>query len=134
MGYQESFITTTNKNNFDDFIDRIKAIGEGYYINNGCQPSFIVTIKQNVHGVYEKRIKLKQNNKYVYFTGERHLQRSPYTILNIGDLDPLPFNLDIIFCEDIGGSVIFDASKKKQGAVYSGLNNEFVEVVDFKFS
>ena len=36
----------------------------------------------------------------------------------------------------IDGSKIFDASKKetKQGVVYSGLNNEFVEVIYFTFS
>jgi len=149
MGYQESFVTTTNKKNFDAFIDRIKTLGKDYYAYFDCCPCLIVTVKQNIQGMYEKKIMLKQNKKYIYFTGERYLQRSQNRIINLND----PFDTDhqdnedhiiktqlasffqvqIIFCEEVDCAKIFSSSKNNDGEIYAGLNNDFLEAAKFMF-
>ena len=60
----------------------------------------------------KKRIMLKKNKKYVYFTGDRHLQRSANNVLDIADNEATVLNLDIIFCEDVDCAKIFDTNKK----------------------
>ena len=150
MGYQESFITTTNKKHFDAFIGRVKTLGKDYYAYFSCRPHFVVTVKQNIQGTYEKKIKLKQNKKYIYFSGERYLQRRPNRIINVNDpfdedhqdnedlitktqLDSLSFNLKILFCEEVDCAKIFSSPKNKKGEIYAGLNNDFLEVTKFMF-
>ena len=148
MGYQESFVTTTHKKHFDAFIDRIKALGKDYYSYFDCHPYFVVTVKQKIQGVYDKKVKLKQNRKYIYFCGERYLQRRQNRIINVNDrfdkdhqgnedhiiktqLDSF-FHLEIIFCEDVDCAKIFASSKNPDGEIYSGLNNEYIEVINFE--
>jgi len=97
MGYQESFVTTTNKKYFNDFLDRIKKLGWGFYDAHLTYPTYIVNVKENVYGEFtKKRIMLKKNKKYVYFTGDRHLQRSANNVLDIADNEETVLNLDII--------------------------------------
>ena len=133
MGYQESFVTTTNKKHFDALVERVKNIGKEYYTGFNCLPSFIITVKQNIHGLYDNKIKLKKNKKYIYFTGERHLLRSPSNLLNLNNTDTMPFNMEKIDSEEIDGSKIFDTSKNPDGEIYPGLNNEYLEVITFNF-
>ena len=45
----------------------------------------------------------------------------------------MPFNMERIDCEEIDGSKIFDTSKKPDGEIYAGLNNDFLEAADFIF-
>jgi len=148
MGYQESFVTTKAQNHFDDFVMRIRELGREYYDYYGAWPKYIVNVKKNAHGIHNSA-GLKQNEKYVYFTGERFLQRSAYTIINAAHAadsewnnekefsgkrlkKPL-FGLRIIFVEEIDGGQIFDTSKNKDGLIYAGLNNDWIEAADFVF-
>ena len=133
MGYQESFVTTTNKKYFGDLIDKIKANGKEYYEGNSVRPSFIVSVKENICGDYEKKVLLKKSKKYVYFTGERHLQRSSDGILNVFGNDDTVLNLDIAFAEEVDCAKIFDTNKKDDGAIYAGLSNKWVDVEKFVF-
>ena len=134
MGYQESFITTTNKKYFNAFIGRIKANGKEYYGKNSVHPSFIVSVKENIINDYTKKIYLKKNKKYVYFAGERHLQRSTVGILNISDDSDIIFRLDIIFSEEVNCAKIFDTNKNDDGEIYHGLCNKWIEVKKFEFN
>ena len=131
MGYQESFITTSNKKNFNDFIDRIKAIGKDYYDNNLVCPVHIVNIKENIYGEYTKKIVLKKNKKYIYFVGERHLQRNAGMILNMSNTNY--YTLEIIFSEEVDCTKIFNTEKHEDGTIYNGLSNKWLDVKDFEF-
>jgi hypothetical protein len=160
MGYQESFVTTTNKKYFNDFILRLQYLGFEYYNHYGTFPVHIVKVKENIYGedivfdntVFEqgaKKIKLKKNTNYIFFTGERFLQGRPNRILNITEkadenwinenafrekrLDLYPFMLKSVFAEEINGAKIFDTKENEDGIIYSGLNNEFITVTDFEF-
>jgi len=149
MGYQESFITTSNKKYFNNFIKRIKIIGKEFYIQHNVYPTHIINIKENIYGIYEEKILLKKNKSYIYFCGERFLQRRSNRILNVMDkndkdfcieddvtntsLETNPFALEIIFAEEIDCAKIFDTRKSKNGVIYKGLNNKWLEVLEFSF-
>ena len=134
MGYQESFVTTTNKKYFNDFLDRIKKLGWVFYDAHLTYPTYIVNVKENVYGEFtKKRIMLKKNKKYVYFTGDRHLQRSANNILDVPDDDETILNLDIVFSEEVDCAKIFDTNKKDDSAIYAGLSNKWVDVEKFVF-
>jgi hypothetical protein len=149
VGYQESFITTTNKRNFNKFIERIKTVGKEFYEYHDTHPAFIVHIKKDISGTYNESVVLKKDKKYIYFCGERFLQKSPSRILNIQDkddpdftienditntnLEKIPFGLKNVYVEEINTVQIFDTTKNIDGAIYSGLNNQWMEVKDFTF-
>ena len=149
MGYQESFVTSCNKKFFDDLVTRIKTIGFEYYEYHGCCPWFIVNVKKDIIGIHNKKIKLKKNKKYIYFTGERALQRRENRLLNIQDiydeqwnsdddvtktaLTEYPFDIQIIYVEEIDGEKMFHISKTARTRIFTGLNNEYIEVKDFLF-
>ena len=152
MGYQESFVTTRDKNHFYRFLSRIRELGKEYYDYYGAKPVFIVTVKKDVLGVecpldlddmstddISGIIKLRAGEKYVYFTGERYLQRSPFKLVNAMHpadaiwsdekaLVELSYTLESVFVEEIDGEQIFASIENPQTAIYDGLNNEWIRV------
>ena len=161
MGYQESFITPTCKKNFIKFKKRIKELGTEYYNYYHAFPRYVVYVKKNIYGQKieldniviandSKKIILHSNTSYVYFTGERFLQSRANRIINVKDkydenwtgkndftkkrLENCPFSLKAIFSEEIDCSKIFDNAKHKDGIIYCGLDNEWINVTEFKFS
>ena len=156
MGYQESFITTKNKKNFNNYVSRVKYLGYEYYDYYSAYPCLVVYVKQNIYHEYSDKIALKKNKSYLYFCGERYLQRDINRILNIDDYSKntvwnkdkkfkkkripnpknqadYPFHLDIIFSEEIDVAKILDTTKNKIGAIYPGLDNEYIMVNEFEF-
>ena len=131
MGYQESFITTSNKKHFNDFIDRIKAIGKDYYEQNSTYPAHIVSIKENICSEFTNKPVLKKGKKYVYFVGERHLQRNAGMILNMPNTDC--YTLKIVFSEEVDCTKIFDTGKHEDGTIYNGLSNKWLDAKKFEF-
>lgn len=67
MGYQESYVTTKNKKDFDGLCDYIKSVGKDFYESYGSLPVEIIT--------------LKNGKKYLYFVGERYLQSNKARLL-----------------------------------------------------
>ena len=88
MGYQESYVRMKNKNDFNNLVEVIRRVGKDYYDEGGAYPVEIITLKQSIKG--DLRFMCKPNEKYtfekeekfIYFVGERTLQRSVYNLLN----------------------------------------------------
>lgn len=75
MGYQESYVTTKSKKDFPGLCEYIKTIGKDFYKAYGTMPVEIIT--------------LDNGRQYIYFVGERYLQRSKARLLGyvLGDND-----------------------------------------------
>jgi hypothetical protein len=88
MGYQESYVRVANKKNFDKLVNIIRKVGREYYEENGCSPVEIITLNISVKGSLEwmcmpnKKYNFPKGEKFVYFAGERYLQRNVANILN----------------------------------------------------
>ena len=67
MGYQESYVTTKQENEFKGLCEYIKSIGTEFYSRYGATPVEIIT--------------LDNGRKYIYFVGERYLQSNKARIL-----------------------------------------------------
>lgn len=67
MGYQESYVTTKNEKDFDKLCDYIKSVGSGVYDTYSAKPVEIIT--------------MENGKKYLYFVGERFMQRNKARIL-----------------------------------------------------
>lgn len=67
MGYQESYVTTKNEKDFDKLCDYIKSVGSGVYDTYCAKPVEIIT--------------MENGKKYLYFVGERFMQRNKARIL-----------------------------------------------------
>lgn len=67
MGYQESYVTTKKKKDFEGLRDYIKSVGQDVYDTYGARPVEIIT--------------LDNGRKYIYFVGERYLQSNTARIL-----------------------------------------------------
>jgi hypothetical protein len=86
MGYQESYVRMKNREDFNRLIEAFKTIGEENYNLFGGGPVEIVTLKKPIEGnlayMCEPKInyKFEPGEKFVYFTGERFLQRSVHNM------------------------------------------------------
>lgn len=67
MGYQESYITASKKEDFSRIVKRIKELGLDYYERYGAIPVEIITFEEE-HDPFSK------GQQAVYFVGERYLQ------------------------------------------------------------
>jgi hypothetical protein len=67
MGYQESYVTTSNKKDFAGLCEYIKSVGKDVYDTYGTIPVEIIT--------------LDNGKQYLYFVGERYLQSNKARIL-----------------------------------------------------
>ena len=67
MGYQESYLTTKNKKDFDELVSFIKDLGKEHYENFFAIPVEIIKFNQS-HPPFMK------NQKAIYIVGERYPQ------------------------------------------------------------
>lgn len=67
MGYQESYVTTKEEKDFDGLCEYIKSVGRDFYESYGAKPVEIIT--------------MQNGKKYLYFVGDRFLQRNKARIL-----------------------------------------------------
>ena len=67
MGYQESYVTSNNKERFERLLKKIQSIGEEYYDSYGTWPVEIITFLKE-HDNFRK------GQQAIYFVGERYLQ------------------------------------------------------------
>lgn len=67
MGYQESYVTTKNEADFDRLCEYIKSVGSDVYDTYSARPVEIIT--------------MENGRKYLYFVGERFMQRNTARIL-----------------------------------------------------
>jgi hypothetical protein len=65
MGYQEAYVTTKKKSEFEDFVKYIQSLGKEYFDNWGSYPVEIITFTK-------AHYPFKKNDKVVYFCGERY--------------------------------------------------------------
>lgn len=88
MGYQETWVMTKNPKLFDSLVvDCEKSYTDMYYENGGCNPSSIVTLKQNYND-------FKANTRFLVFTGDTSYQKSYNTLF--GKRAQILNNKDII--------------------------------------
>ena len=67
MGYQESYVTSNNKEHFERLLKKIQSMGEEYYDSYGTWPVEIITFLKE-HDNFRK------GQQAIYFVGERYLQ------------------------------------------------------------
>lgn len=77
MGYQESYVTTKKKKDFDGLVKYIQSIGETYYSDYWCNPVEIITLTDN----NSCHAQLKKGRRAIYFTGERFIQSNKARML-----------------------------------------------------
>lgn len=65
MGYQEAYVTTKNKGEFDDFCNHLKSLGKEYFDEWGSFPCEIITFTTN-------HFPFKKDDRVIYFCGERY--------------------------------------------------------------
>lgn len=113
MGYQEIYVRIKDRSKFDNLVDLIRGIGKEYYEENGAEPVEIITLNKAIKGdlsymcrPYEK-YNFPIGEKFIYFTGERYLQRSVSTLLN----DNYIKGVEIYFTECFPSDEIFEGNE-----------------------
>jgi hypothetical protein len=144
MEYQENFISTKVKKRFDDFVERVKTLGEKYYKAYEVDILEIITVKDHhIRFIDSMKVAMKRNWKYLYFTGDKLLQNSRVRILNVNNpdirklkkdhplkklsLDKYPFRLKI---NPANIDKKYFMVKENEDGVYE---NEYLTVEKFKF-
>ena len=64
MGYQEAYISTNKKCDFENFTKYVKSLGKDYFDAWGSYPVEIITFTKNHYPI-------KKGDKTLYFVGER---------------------------------------------------------------
>jgi hypothetical protein len=114
MGYQESYVTVYNQSDFDKLVSLVNEIGEEYYEKYSCKPVRIITLNQTIKGNLsemcqpEIEYEFGKGFKFIYFVGERGLQRTIDKLFN-GKGEEL--DIDIFFTECFPSKEIFDKQK-----------------------
>lgn len=111
MGYQESYVTTGDPENFDLLIQQIRAKGELRWKKEKYILAVrIITINRDIDNNFfsQKKDISPQNfptgTKFIYIVGERQYQRSLELMFD----SPLPPNTCIIPIEAMPSARIFD--------------------------
>ena len=96
MGYQEAYVTTKNKKEFEDFCNHLKSLGKEYFDNWGSYPCDIITFTKD-------HFPFKNGDKVVYFCGERYplyyfMKKDDY---NKERFTKNTFKLNIKFTEEV---------------------------------
>lgn len=73
MGYQESYVTSNNKEHFERLLKKIQSMRKDYYDSYGAWPVEIITFLKE-HDNFRK------GQQAIYFVGERYPQRE-YSVL-----------------------------------------------------
>lgn len=120
MGYQESYVRIKDKNKFDKLVNIIREIGKEYYEENMAEPVEIITLNKAIEGDLdymcrpEERYYFPKGEKFIYFVGERYLQRSVELLLNGIDID----GVEIYFTECFPSRKIFTRKKVNEYATH----------------
>lgn len=118
MGYQESYVRINDKNKFDSLVNIIRGIGKDYYEENMAEPVEIITLNKPIKGDLSymcrpnEKYSFPIGEKFIYFVGERYLQRSVSNLLNYSDIE----GVEIYFCECFPSDKIF---RKNKANVYA---------------
>ena len=67
MGYQESYVTSNNKEHFEKLLKKIQSMGKDYYDEYGTWPVEIITF-------LKEHTNFRKGQQAIYFVGERYLQ------------------------------------------------------------
>jgi hypothetical protein len=94
MGYQESYVTTKNKKDFEKLVDYFKK--NKLWLNNDDSISLveIITLNKEIKGDYyymchpETTYKFCKGTKFLYFVGERYAQRSYFDLFDLENIEP----------------------------------------------
>lgn len=128
MGYQESYVRMKDRNKFDDLVNLIRQVGRDYYEENGAEPVEIITLNKAIQGdlsymcrPYEK-YNFPVGEKFIYFVGERYLQRSVDRLLEDINIE----GVEIYFTECFPSDKIFEGNK---GNIYA-THKEFMWDLD----
>ncbi len=120
MGYQESYVRVTDKNDFEKLVAAFREVGKDYYESNGAGPVKIITLKKPIQGDLENmchpeiHYKFDEGEKFVYVVGDRHLQRSPKNLLNNHPIS----GVEIYFTECFPSEDIFTNNDKTDMAIH----------------
>lgn len=130
MGYQEIYVRIKDRSKFDNLVDLIRGIGKEYYEENGAEPVEIITLNKAIKGdlsymcrPYEK-YNFPIGEKFIYFTGERYLQRSVSTLLNDINIE----GVEIYFTECFPSNEIFEENEGDKYATHE----EFTWDINYK--
>ncbi|WP_315069241.1 hypothetical protein [uncultured Clostridium sp.] len=125
MGYQESYVRMNNLSDFDKLVEVIREVGEDYYKGHATYPVEVITLKQAITGDLQYMCKtneeyhFEEGEKFIYFTGERHLQRNPCNLLNN---------------RIIGGVEIYFAESFPSDKIFNKQENDYAVHEEFKWS
>jgi hypothetical protein len=127
MGYQESYVTTKKKKDFEGLVNYIKSIGNDFYEGYGAYPVEIITFADNS----SMHPKLKKGSKAIYFTGERYPQSNKARILGyMADDDDYNSEeqklkmwewldkIEIIFTEEVNADAIWGENGTERTAIH----------------
>jgi hypothetical protein len=136
MGYQESFVTTDNKEDFNKLVERVRQLGEEHYNDWGAYIPVIITLKQDL-----KRLSFKAGTQFLYVAGDRAVQ---YDIRNFLNIKYEPYKISEYGTSggwedgedmelDFTARLIYSEYMPKK--IFSkGMENDFVEVEAFSFN
>jgi hypothetical protein len=120
MGYQESYVRMKDRDKFNALVNLIRQIGQEYYEENGVEPVEIITLNKSIKGdlsymckPYEK-YSFPVGEKFIYFVGERYLQRSVGRLLNDINIE----GIEIYFTECFPSDKIFEGNEGNKYATH----------------
>lgn len=105
MGYQESYVTTKNKKDFEKLCNYFKVNKLWSDDNDNISLVEIITLNKSIQGDYLRMCKpdvlykFNKGTKFLYFVGERYEQKS---ILDLFDIDNInPFAEDMKWIREV---------------------------------
>lgn len=115
MGHQESYVRMKNRSDFNNLVEVIRIIGKDYYEKHGAYPVEIITLNKSINGDLEfmckpnEKYKFEKGEKFIYFVGERDLQRNSSNLLNNNIIE----GVEIYFTECFPSDKIFDGEENE---------------------
>lgn len=103
MGYQESYLTTTNQNDFNVLIDYVKNLGKEYFEERDVKFVVVITLKKDI--IFPK------GTQFIYLVGDRYYQR------NIDELfdNKSPVQVFSCYAENLPSEKIFRGIQMRKG-------------------
>lgn len=94
MGYQESYVTTKNKKDFEKLVNYFKKNKLWENPHSNVSLVEIITLNKEIVGDYyfmchtETTYKFSKGTKFLYFVGERYEQKSYLDLFDIDNINP----------------------------------------------
>lgn len=94
MGYQESYVTTKNKKDFERMCNYFRNNNLWLSEDGNISLTAIITLNQKIEGDYfymchpEIKYKFNKGSKFLYFRGERTEQRSIWDLFDVDRINP----------------------------------------------